>query len=62
MITPRRGARQCRSSTRHGVAIGRIIRILIEEVHRPGPFNFGDRGFVNMLRGDATALAADKGA
>lgn len=47
---------------RHGLAIDRMIGTLIEEFHRPGPFDFGDRGFVNMLRGDAMALAADRGA
>lgn len=46
--------------TRHSVAIDRMIGVIIDELHRPDPFDFGDRSFINVLRGDVMGLAADK--
>ena len=46
----------------HGDRVDRIIDIILGEMHRPGPFDFGDRRFVAALRDHGIAIAADKAA
>ena len=46
----------------HGERVDRMIDIVLGEMHRPGPFDFGDRGFVSGLREQGTAIAVDKAA
>jgi len=47
---------------RHGARVDEMIDVILGELHRPGPFDFGDRRFVDALRGHGTAIAADKAA
>ncbi len=44
----------------HGERVDRMIDIILGEMHRPGPFDFGDRQFVGALRDHAMEIAADK--
>ena len=44
----------------HGERVDRMIDIILGEMHRPGPFDFGDRQFVGGLRDHAMEIAADK--
>ena len=46
----------------HGAGIDRMIDVVIAELHRPGPFDFGDRRFVTALRDQGMAIAQDKAA
>ena len=39
-----------------------MIDIVLDEMHRPGPFDFGDRGFVGALPKQGKVIAADKAA
>lgn len=39
-----------------------MLDIVLEELHRPGPFDFGDRSFVDGLREQGMAVVADKAA
>ena len=50
------------ATDRHGAPIDRMIDIILEELHRPGPFDFGDRRFVGGLKDEGMAVAADKAA
>jgi len=45
---------------RHGDRLDRMIDIILGELHRPGPFDFGDRAFVSGLRDHGMEVAADK--
>jgi predicted unusual protein kinase regulating ubiquinone biosynthesis (AarF/ABC1/UbiB family) len=45
---------------RHRGLVDRIIDVILSELNRPGPFDFGDRAFVGTLREEATAMAADR--
>ncbi|MCY7397998.1 MAG: AarF/ABC1/UbiB kinase family protein [Sphingomonas bacterium] len=45
---------------RHGDRLDRMIDIILGELHRPGPFDFGDRAFVGALRDHGMEVAADK--
>jgi predicted unusual protein kinase regulating ubiquinone biosynthesis (AarF/ABC1/UbiB family) len=47
---------------RHPEKVSALIDIILGELHRPGPFDFGDRGFVAGLRQPGMAIAADKAA
>lgn len=47
---------------RHRQKIDRMIDVIVGELGRPGPFDFGDRGFVEILRDDGMAVAADHAA
>ncbi len=47
---------------RHKALVDAMIDIIFGELHRPGPFDFGDRRFVDALRENGTAIAADKAA
>ncbi len=48
------------AADRHRVVIDRMIDVIIAEMNRPGPFDFGDRAFVSVLRDQGAALAADR--
>ena len=45
---------------RHGARLDLMIDIILTELHRPGPFDFGDRHFVGALRDQGMEVAADK--
>ena len=45
---------------RHGARLDHMIDIILTELHRPGPFDFGDRHFVGALRDQGMEVAADK--
>ncbi len=45
---------------RHRAAVDRMIAVILGELGRPGAFDFGDRAFVGVLRGEAMALAEDR--
>ena len=45
---------------RHGARLDHMIDIILTELHRPGPFDFGDRRFVGALRDQGMEVAADK--
>lgn len=47
-------------SQRHRAIIDRMIGIIARELNRPGPFDFGDRAFVQVLREDGMAVASDR--
>jgi len=44
----------------HRDRIDRMIDVIIAEVSRPGAFDFGDRGFVTVLREQGMDVAADQ--
>jgi predicted unusual protein kinase regulating ubiquinone biosynthesis (AarF/ABC1/UbiB family) len=44
----------------HRPAIDRIIAAIDEALNRPGPFDFGDRAFVPVVRAEAKAMVADR--
>lgn len=46
--------------SRHGSRIDGMIEIIVGELNRPGPFDFGDRRFVGALRDQGMEVAADK--
>jgi predicted unusual protein kinase regulating ubiquinone biosynthesis (AarF/ABC1/UbiB family) len=45
---------------RHRALVDRMIDVIVAELSRPGPFDFGDRAFVGVLRDHATTLAMDR--
>ena len=45
---------------KHGEAIDRMIAIILGEMAKDAPFDFGDRGFVPALRDEGFAIAQDK--
>jgi predicted unusual protein kinase regulating ubiquinone biosynthesis (AarF/ABC1/UbiB family) len=44
----------------HRATIDRMIDVVIAEMGRPGPFDFGDRSFVSVLRDEGLAMANDR--
>ena len=44
---------------RHPVALNGMIDVILRELNRPGPFDFGDRAFVAALRDQGMVIAAD---
>ena len=44
----------------YGARVDAMIDIILGELHRPGAFDFGDRRFVDGLRDNGLAIAADK--
>ncbi|RDE07484.1 ABC1 kinase family protein [Sphingomonas aracearum] len=44
----------------HRGAVDRIIASIDEALNRPGPFDFGDRAFVPVVREEAKAMMADR--
>lgn len=47
---------------RHPALIDRMIAVIIEEMNRPGAFDFGDRAFVNVLRDQGIEIGQDRAA
>ncbi len=45
---------------RHPERVNRMIDIVISEMREDAPFDFGDRGFVQLLREEGMAIAQDK--
>ena len=45
---------------RHRAAIDRMADVILGELNRSGPFDFGDRAFVGALREQGTTIAADR--
>ena len=45
---------------RHRERVDRIIGIIVGEMNRPGPFDFGDRRFVAAIRDEAAAIGGDR--
>ncbi|GLR46624.1 ABC1 kinase family protein [Sphingomonas astaxanthinifaciens] len=45
---------------RHGAALDRMVDVVLAELHKPGPFDFGDRAFLGVLREEGLGIAADK--
>ncbi|GAA4034597.1 AarF/ABC1/UbiB kinase family protein [Sphingomonas rosea] len=45
---------------RHGPALDRMVAVVLAELHKPGPFDFGDRAFLDILRQEGMGIAADK--
>ncbi len=43
-----------------GPRLDTIIDIIMTELNRPGPFDFGDRAFVSVIRDEGLAIAEDK--
>jgi predicted unusual protein kinase regulating ubiquinone biosynthesis (AarF/ABC1/UbiB family) len=48
------------AADRHGAMIDRMSDIVIAELNKPGPFDFGDRAFVGVLRDQGVEIAADR--
>lgn len=48
-----------RAVERYGTSIDAMIGIIVGEMARPGPFDFADRRFVQALRDEGLAVAAD---
>ncbi len=48
------------AATAHRPAIDRIIAAIDDALNRPGPFDFGDRAFVPVVREEAKAIVADR--
>lgn len=48
------------AAERHHATVDRMIDVFLAELSRPGPFDFGDRAFVAVLREEATAMAQDR--
>lgn len=46
----------------HREGIARMIEVVIGELTRPGPFDFGDRSFIEILRDEGMKIAADRAA
>ncbi len=44
----------------HRPQIDRIIDVILAEMNRTGPFDFGDRSFVSVLRDEGAAIARDR--
>jgi hypothetical protein len=36
------------------------VEVVLAELHKPGPFDFGDRAFLTILREEGLSIAADK--
>jgi predicted unusual protein kinase regulating ubiquinone biosynthesis (AarF/ABC1/UbiB family) len=45
---------------RHGPVVDRMIDVILGELGRTGPFDFGDRAFISVLREEATEMAQDR--
>lgn len=45
---------------RHRALVDRMIGVILDEVGKGDPFDFGDRSFVGVLREQATEMAADR--
>jgi predicted unusual protein kinase regulating ubiquinone biosynthesis (AarF/ABC1/UbiB family) len=47
---------------RHPQAMNRMIDVIIAEITKPGPFDFGDRAFVGTMREEGMTIAQDRAA
>lgn len=47
---------------RHPQAIDAMIDVIIAEISKPGPFDFGDRAFVGTMREEGMTIAQDRAA
>jgi predicted unusual protein kinase regulating ubiquinone biosynthesis (AarF/ABC1/UbiB family) len=47
-------------ATNYRTTIDRMIDVVIAEMNRTGPFDFGDRAFVSVLRDEGLAMANDR--
>ena len=47
-------------TARHGAALDRMLDVIIGELGRAEPFDFGDRAFVGLLRDDGATVAGDR--
>ncbi|HVF93519.1 MAG TPA: AarF/ABC1/UbiB kinase family protein [Sphingomonas sp.] len=45
---------------RHRALVDRMIDVILGVLHRPGPFDFGDRAFVAVLRDQGLEMARDR--
>jgi len=45
---------------RHAATLDRMIEVILKELNQAGPFDFGDRAFVGVLREDGMAVASDR--
>ena len=50
------------AADRHHAMIDRMSDVVIAEMNKPGPFDFGDRAFVGVLRDQGMDIAADRDA
>jgi len=48
------------AAERHRDTIDRMIDVILRELGREGPFDFGDRAFVTVLRDQGASVAADR--
>ena len=48
------------AAARHPARIDAMIEVILREMNRDGPFDFGDRQFVELLREDGMAIAQDR--
>ena len=46
--------------TGHATTVDRMLDVILAELNRPAPFDFGDRAFIGVLREQGTAMAADR--
>ena len=46
--------------TRHRKSVDTMTEVIINEFRRTGPFDFGDRSFVPILRDEGMGIAADR--
>ena len=46
---------------RHSARIDAMMDVILAEINREGPFDFGDRRFVSLLRDEGLAIAQDRG-
>jgi len=44
----------------HRAAVDRTIDVILTELNRPGPFDFGERAFLDEVRAEATGVARDR--
>ena len=44
----------------HRALVDRMIDVILVELAKPGPFDFGDRAFVGVLREQGTEIARDR--
>ncbi len=49
-----------RAAAAHRPAVDRMIAAVDATIHRPGPFDFGDRAFVPVIREEAKAMIEDR--
>ncbi len=45
---------------RHRGLVDRMIDVILAQLNRPGPFDFGERAFVGTLREEGAVMAADR--